>query len=122
MKEYNDSLPEEETCWLKLGNMRIRQISSSVFAVNEIYRIGTGFMCYGYRIDLSVYTDMKIKAYEKNCEQYRALLPDDRYFAAVSIACAFDVDRAEYSKFCLNENDMCSWLKWVDGAISVNQN
>lgn len=109
--------PVLETDWAEFDNIRVKRISDSVFAVTEIFGVGSSFMCYAYKIDLTEYADEQLSAYESYCERYSETAPDRDYFAAVSVASAYNVDDAETSQLVLNETEKQKWLAQVDREV-----
>jgi len=110
--------PIPESDWFEFDHIRVKRLSGSVFAVAEVFGIDTGgYMCYAYKIDLSEYPSSKIAAFESNCEQYRAIAPDEGYFAAASVAEVFDVDDAEFSQLVLSESEKQQWLAQIDRQV-----
>ncbi len=98
------------TDWVDYGSgLKVKRIEHGKYLVTEAFDSGSGYICYGYKIDLSDYSSNSLEVYRKNCEQYSEISPDDEFFTAASVASAFTVENAETMCIASNLLEVDSW-------------
>ena len=103
--------------WRQFGDVRIKQLFGTVYAITETHNMGNGFMCYAYKVDLSTYSKKEILAYEENCPQFEEITSDADLFAVLAIVSAYDTDNAELCEVVMSEAERKSWYEKVDREV-----
>lgn len=103
--------------WNSYGDTRVKHLYDTVYAVTESFKIGDGYMCYAYKIDLSLYSKKALSAYKENCLHLRDTVPNDEIFNVLAVSAAFDVEDAEICEVVSSKEERSLWYDKVDREV-----
>lgn len=103
--------------WIEVDGVRIKPLEENLYVVTESFALGSSYMCYAYKVDLSAYSRKQILAFQKNCPQYRDRVESEDVFSVLAIALAFDDDGADLCEIVQNDAERKLWYEKVDREV-----
>ena len=98
--------------WIEYGdNLRIKKISSHLFAATEIVKnTFGGYFCLLHLVKLSDYTEDQISEFEENYPEYKDVFNDEEFYAAACIASVLGVEGAHSSYLAEDDIALEAWV------------